>query len=271
MEIKDVREEIYEDIDESYEEYRKQDRIWGVIEKSRIKKIKFPRIPKHIIEEYLELEDDITGSISDILDSLGYRKTVPASYLSPIIPGKTIVGTAVTLRSIVVEKTVTQGIRDNDFIKMASRDVNYLAEPGDVLVADCGGMLDMSSMGGQSVVSAKVRGLAGAVVDGAVRDIGTWRKYDFPCWSRGRTPMTGKCRIEAIEVNGPVTIHNIQVMPGDLIVADDSGICAIPPGEVEYVLEKIKQILPDEELMRELIEANKPISDIKKLFRKRYE
>lgn len=260
-----------EDIDQSYREYQEQDRIWGVIEKSRIKKIKFPRIEQRFIDEFLALEDDVTGSVSDILDSLGYRKTVPASYLSPILPGKLMVGTAITLRSIVIEKTVTQGINDQDFIKMASRDVNYLAEPGDVLVADCGGMLDMSSMGGQSVVSAKVRGLAGAVVDGAVRDVGTWKRYDFPCWCKGRTPMTGKCRIEAIEVNGPVTVHNIQVMPGDLIIADDSGVCAIPPEHVEFVLEKIKQILPDEELMRELIEQNKPIKEIKKLFRKRYE
>ena len=258
-------------LEREYEEYQKQDRIWGVVDKERIKKIKFDRVPKKFVDEFKALEDDVTGTVSDILDILGYRKVIPASFLKPIIPGKLLVGTAVTLRSIPIEKTVTKGLSDNDFIKMASRDVNYLAEPGDVLVGDCGGMTEMSSMGGQSVVSAKIRGLAGVVIDGAVRDVGTWKKYDLPCWCRGVTPMTGKCRIEAIEINGPVVINQAQILPGDLIIADDSGICAIPPQHVEYVLEQVKKILPDEEIMRELIEANASISEIKKLFRKRYD
>lgn len=257
-------------IDTEYQEYLEQDRIWGVIAKENIKKIKFPRIQKEIIDGFLNLEDDLTGTVSDILDLLGYHKVIPASELSPVEPGHVVVGTAVTLRSIPIEKTTTQGLRDHDFIKMASRDVNYLAEPGDVLVGDAGGMTDMSSMGGQSFVSAKMRGLAGVVIDGAIRDVGEVRKYQMPCWCRGVTPKTGKCRIEAIEVNGPVVIHRVQILPGDLIIADDSGICAVPPEHAAFVLEKCQQILPDEAEMRRLIEANASITEIKKLFRKRY-
>jgi hypothetical protein len=52
----------------------------------------------------------------------------------------------------------------------------------------------------------------------------------------GATPKTGKCRIQAIEVNGPVVINRVQILPGDLIIADDSGICAVPPEHAEYVL-----------------------------------
>lgn len=259
-----------EQVAKEYQEYLEQDRIWGVIDKENIKKIKFPRIPKEIVEGFKALEEDLTGTVSDILDALGYNKVIPASYLKPIEPGHLIVGTAVTLRSIPVEKTTTQGLHDHDFIKMASRDVNYLAEPGDVLVGDAGGMTEMSSMGGQSFVSAKIRGLEGVVIDGAVRDVGEIRKYKMPTWCRGVTPKTGKCRIQAIEVNGPVVINQVIVNPGDLIIADDSGICAVPPQHAEYVLEKCREILPDEEIMRRLIEENAPISEIKKLFRKRY-
>ena len=211
-----------------------------------------------------------TFFLSDILDALGYNKVIAANVLSPIEPGHLIVGTAVTLRSIPVEKTTTQGLIDHDFIKMASRDVNYLAEPGDVLVGDAGGMTEMSSMGGQSFVSAKIRGLEGVVLDGAVRDVGEIRKYGVPTWCRGATPRTGKCRIEAIEINGPVVLNHIQVNPGELVIADDSGICFIPPQHAAMILEKCRQILPDEEIMRELIERDAPISEIKKLFRKRY-
>ena len=81
------------------------------------------------------------------------------------------------------------------------------------------------------------------VIDGAVRDVGEIRKYGLPTWCRGATPKTGKCRIEAIEINGPVVLCGIQINPGDLIIADDSGICAIPPQHAEYVLKKCQQIL----------------------------
>ena len=67
-----------------------------------------------------------------------------------------------------------------------------------------------------------------------------------------------------MEINGPVVLAGIQINPGDLIIADDSGICAVPPQHAAYVLKKCQEILPDEEVMRDLI------SEIKKLFRKRY-
>ena len=69
-----------------YEEYKAQGRIWGGVPQESIKKIKYPRIDKKIVEEFLAL-DDLTGSISDVLDTLGIRGTVPASYLSPVMPG----------------------------------------------------------------------------------------------------------------------------------------------------------------------------------------
>ena len=250
-------------VEAEYEEYKAAGRIWGVIDKERIKKIKFPRIPKEIIDGFKELDDDLTGTVSDLLDALGYNKVITASDLKPIEPGHVAIGTAVTLRSIPIEKTCTQGLHDKDFIKMASREVNYL-------VGDAGGMTEMSSMGGQSFVSAAARGLAGVVIDGAVRDVGEIRKYKVPTWCKAVTPKTGKCRIEAIEINGPVTLCNVQINPGDLIIADDSGICAVPPEHAEMILEKCRIILKDEIVMRELIEQDAPIAEIKKLFRKRY-
>ena len=65
-----------------------------------------------------------------------------------------------------------------------------------------------------------VVGFAGAIVNGAVRDVPAIRELDFPVWSAGVTPITGKFRMEATEINGPVRLHDIVVYPGDLIVAD---------------------------------------------------
>jgi 4-hydroxy-4-methyl-2-oxoglutarate aldolase len=252
-----------------YEEYKAQGRIWGGVLPERIARIKFPRIDKKIIDEFLAL-DDLTGSISDVLDTLGINGAIPASYLAPLLPGSKIAGTAITLRSIPERKTATKGLIDKDYIRMATRDTHYLAEPGDILVADFGGNLEVSNMGGQSVAVAQSRGVIGAVVNGAVRDVPSFRKRNFPAWSRGTTPITGKCRMQAVEINGLVTLCDTLVEPGDLIVADDSGVCVIPADKVDYVLEKCKSIIKEEEVMRELIDNDVPISELKPLYRKRY-
>jgi 4-hydroxy-4-methyl-2-oxoglutarate aldolase len=258
-----------EQLVKEYEEYKIQGRIWGGVPQESIKQIKYPRISANIIQEFLALED-LTGTLSDVLDSLGINGTVPSSYLSPIIPGSTLAGTAITLRSIPERKTPTQGLYDKDYIRMATRDTHYLAESGDVLVADFGGNLDISNMGGQSVCVAQSRGVVGAVVNGAIRDVSSFKRRNFPAWSRGTTPISGKCRIQAVEINGPVTLHNVVVKPGDLIVADDSGVCAVPADKVSYVLEKCKTISKEEAVMRDLIDKNVPISELKALYRKRY-
>jgi len=248
------------DFDKEYEEYKEQGRIWGLLPKEKIKKLKFPRVKKEIIDQFLEIED-LTTSVSDVLDSLGINGAIPSSYLFPVLPGKKIAGTAVTIRSIPERKTPTKSYADKDFIKMATRDLYYIAEPGN---------LDVSNMGGQSCTAAKSCGLVGAVVYGAVRDISTIKKLDFPVWCCGTTPITGKFRIECIEMNGPVTVHNIVVRPGDFIVADDSGVCAVPAEQVLFVLEKIHSIAEEEEKMRELIESKVPLDKLRPLYRKRY-
>lgn len=258
-----------EQLEREYEAYKKQGKIWGGIDKERIKKIKFPRVGKNIVRQFLKLHD-LTSTISDILDSMGLKGAIPATYLSPILPDRKMVGTAITLRSLPERKTPTQGYIDKDFIRMATRDVYYLAEPGDVFVADFGGNLDVSNLGGQSCTVAKSCGLVGAVCNGAVRDIPAIKALDYPVWCRGKTPITGKFRIEAIEINGSVSLYDVQVLPGDLIVADDSGVCVVPGDKVEIILEKLKSVLAEEAHMRKLTNKKVPISELKPFYRKRY-
>ncbi len=258
-----------EKLQKEYDEYQKQGRIWGGIDKERIRKIKYPRVDKSIIDQFLKL-DDLTSTISDILDSMGLCGAIPASFMAPILPDRKMVGPAITLRSIPERKTTTQGYNDKDFIRMATRDVYYLAEPGDVFVPDFGGNLEVSNLGGQSCTVAKSCGVIGAVCNGAVRDIPAIKALDYPVWCRGRTPITGKFRIEAIEINGPVTLWEVQVLPGDLIVADDSGVCVVPYDKVETVLEKVKSILAEEAHMRDMINKKASIEELKPFYRKRY-
>lgn len=255
--------------DLEYQEYKKQGRIWGLVPRERITRIKFPRVKKEIIEEFLKL-DDISTTVSDVLDTMGIKGAIASSHIKPIIPGKKIVGPAVTIRNIPERKTPTQGAIDKDFIKMSTRDIYYISEPGDVLVSDFAGNLDVSNMGGQSCTVAKTCGLAGNIIFGAARDVNTIKELDYPVWSCGTTQITGKFRMECIELNGPISLCGILVIPGDLMVADDSGVCVIPYENVEYVLEQCKAISKSEEKMKRLIVNKAPISELKPLFRNRY-
>lgn len=260
---------IQSDVATDYEEYKAQGRVWGQVAPERIKKIRFPRPEKEIVAEYLGLED-LTGTVSDVLDSMGLRGAVAASHLRPILPGKKIVGTAATVRSIPERKTTTQGYVDKDFIGMSTRESYYLGEAGDILICDFGGNLDVSNMGGQSVTVAKSRGFAGAIINGACRDVPTIRDLDYPVWTKGVTPITGKFRMEAVELNGPVTVHDVVVHAGDLVVADDSGLCFIPAEHITAVLEKVKSIIAEEEAMRVLINEKRALDELRPLYRKRY-
>lgn len=257
------------DVMQDYEEYKAAGRVWGQVPPERIRKIKFPRIPKEIADRFLALED-ITTNVSDALDTFGVRCVVPASYVPPLWPGKRIAGNVVTLRSIPERKTPTQGFLDKDPIKMSTREVYYLSEPGDVLVADFGGNKDVSNMGGMSCKVGQTSGFVGAIVNGAVRDVAGIGNLDYPVWAVGRTPITGKFRMEAMEINGPVTVHDVLVHAGDFVVADDSGICFIPHELVMKVLEYAEATERSEDTMRGLIEDKKPISELKPLFRARY-
>ncbi|WP_150460595.1 RraA family protein [Nesterenkonia ebinurensis] len=256
-------------LEQEYDEYNEAGRIWGLVSRERIKKLKFDRPNKNIIDRYLAV-GDLTTTVSDVLDSLGVVAAVPATDLPPLAPGQKVVGPAVTLRNIVERKTPTKGYYDKDFIKMSTRDIYYLSEPGDILVSDTGGDTQVSNMGGQSCTVARSRGFAGAIVNGAIRDATTIREMGYPVWSKGATPITGKFRIEAIEINGPVQIKDVRVEPGDLIVADDSGICVVPFEHINTVIDEVEKIAADEEAMRELIVSEAPLDELRPLYRKRY-
>jgi regulator of RNase E activity RraA len=81
-------------------------------------------------------------------------------------------------------------------------------------------------------------GVSGAVVSGAVTGVAGIASADIPVWARGGTTITGHQRVETIEINGPIGIQGVRVEPGDLVVADDSGVTFVPAGIAEQVLNR---------------------------------
>ena len=221
--------------DLDYAEYEKAGRVTGDVPRERYVKLAFPRIKKEIIDGYLSI-DDMTSTVSDILDTIGINGAIPSSYIKPVIPGSKIAGTAVTIRNIPVRKTQTQGMIDHDSNVMFKD--HAIGDPGDIQVYDFGGNLDVSCIGGIGSELCKDIGYAGAIIGGCCRDVNVIRRAGYPVFSCGTSPLAGKNRVECIEVNGPVSLCGKVVQAGDLIMADDSGVCIVPCELAELVLEK---------------------------------
>ncbi|MCL4760828.1 MAG: RraA family protein [Burkholderiales bacterium] len=208
-----------------------------------------PRVPRATVERFLALED-LSGTVSDVLDGLGYRNVVGASILLPTIATARIVGPAVTVRNVPQDLDAVQSHHTGDNRMTEIEGINQ-ADAGDVLVIQ--GVRDVSNMGGIMASLAHRQGLAGAVVDGGVRDVGQSRRIGFPVWSRDVSPITGKWRCVTVEVNGPVAIAGVPVRPGDLVIADETGTCFVPHALIDKVLPLAESITHKERaLMREI-------------------
>jgi 4-hydroxy-4-methyl-2-oxoglutarate aldolase len=79
-------------------------------------------------------------------------------------------------------------------------------------------------------------------VAGSVRDLAAGRAAGFPIWATSSTPASGKFRLRTAEIMGPVTIGGVPVHPGDLVLADETGVCFVPRAEIGRVLERAREI-----------------------------
>ena len=112
-------------------------------------------------------------------------------------------------------------------------------------------------MGNLMGTTAKVRGLAGAIIDGAVRDITELRRLQFPVWSRRVSPATSVGRMISVDKQIPVKCGEIMVSPGDYIVADADGVVVVPANAAESVVELLKRYDDKESKMIPIIEKEK--------------
>ena len=143
---------------------------------------------------------------------------------------------------------------------MAEFEAHNLAQPGDVLVIQ--GIAGVSNMGGISAQTGKRQGELGAIVQGGVRDIAHSRAVGYPIWASDITPVTGKWRLETVEINGTIQIGDVRVASGDLVVADDTGVCFVPRDMVLEVIEAAEQKAKAEIARCKAIDDGVPVPDI---------
>lgn len=203
------------------------------------------------------LEPLATTNIADALDALGVHK-----FAYGINPMNTVVKKIIG-RAVTVKITAAGMTKSKTHMCIKSIDV---ADTGDVIVIDNGGRLDTNCWGGLTSCAAKLAGVSGVVIDGACRDVDEYDAFDFPVFARGRVVSTARGRLIEEGTNTMIQFHGVQVRPGDVVVADHSGVVFIPIELLEETVTKAESLLAKEEAMVADLKSGMSMMDVDKKF-----
>ncbi len=193
-----------------------------------------------------------TCAVSDALDALELK------------------GSVMGLRSISVLKriagrvqTVKLGKANPDIPKkhLCSSAVDA-ANPGDVIVVENHETEIAAGWGGILSTAAASKGLSGTIVDGPARDADESRDVDFPVFARTATPFTARGRVAEYDWNIEIEIGGVAVNPGDLVLADGSGVVFVPKTHEKEIINKAEEIQAKEAAMASAVKEGKPVSDV---------
>ena len=198
--------------------------------------------------------------LEDIWRSLGDYRTNYVRGFRATQPGRRIAGRALTMRFLpprpdlvaAIDQLAAEGDWDRRYYARAAEE----ARPGDVVVAELGGADGHVLFGGMGALGIKLRGAAGVVIDGGSRDLAELvgpAFADFPIFARFFDVTTTSWL--GVEWNAPVRIGTATVLPGDVVVADETGVLFFPPALVPDVLRAAEEQAALEEHERELLRS----------------
>jgi regulator of RNase E activity RraA len=184
-----------------------------------------------------QLRDIAVALISDSM-----HRNCGSIGLRPYHKPAPLAGTAVTVRTRGGDNLAV--LRAYDFCR-----------PGDVMVIDAGGDVSNAIFGGIMSLGAEKLGLAGLIVDGAIRDVAEIGERPFPVYARGISHR-GPYKDGPGAINVEVTVGGMVVRPGDIIVGDQDGLCAFSPSIAKEVIAKaLKQRDSEEATMQAIREG----------------
>ncbi len=191
-------------------------------------------------------------AVSDALDKLGLKGSVTGIH-------RYTTDTRIAGRVLTVKLDRTEGRSSTRHLCTAAIEA---AAPGDIIVVEQSTGLDAASWGGNLALGAKMRGVAGVIVEGPARDIDDCRKLDFPVFARSHTARTARGRVVETATGEPITVGDVTVSPGDYVVADGSAVVFIAQSEIVPVLDTAEAIATREEAMAQALREGNPISKV---------
>ena len=200
-----------------------------------------PQIPPDIIALLEKVE---TATIGHVLHS-GFMDP----RLRAVLPGARVAGTAVTLRLPHADSVLLHHAMG-------------LVRPGDFVVIDRCGDERHACWGGVVTNAAKLAGVVGAVIDGVATDFSEIRRVMMPIWCLGPSPITTKQLAIEGAMNVPVSVGGIAVRPGDVILADESGVVVLDPAQAEAIARRAIQMQEEELLLLDRLRSGVKLPEI---------
>lgn len=191
-----------------------------------------------------------SAALSDALDELGRPASVLAPGIVPLVAGTVVRGRALPLT--LVRPPAVPAQRYAGLLRALDA-----VGAGDVVVL--GGAVAVEPVpalwGELLSTMAQARGAAGALVDGAVRDVAAIEALGFPVAARGRSPLDLHPRLEVVAHDLPVALTGAVVAPGDLVVADDDGAVVVPAALADEALHRARAKAAAEDGLRADVRA----------------
>jgi regulator of RNase E activity RraA len=204
-----------------------------------------------LVEGFKNVE---VASVADAMEQLYGQKMYMHHEMRPLFTTK-FAGPAVTV--LMKKEEHTEGSKASQ----GMLDAIDAAAPGSVYVMKLEDGADIAGIGGLMATAMKARGLAGAVIDAAVRDLPQIKKIQFPVFSVGVAPSTSVNHYRFAGVNVPVMCAGAMVNANDIISADEDGVVAIPRAKAAEVLKKAQELDNTEHTMIPFIEKFKSIKE----------
>lgn len=177
------------------------------------------------------------ASVSDAVDQIVGRRGYLSHDVRPFVAGAFVGRAATALVRPAPPEQATPALAVRHSVEMIDS-----ANPGDVGVIVMEGTLDVAAIGGLMGTAAKARGMAGMVLDGAVRDIAELRALNLPTYARSASPGTAVGRYASVAQQIAVECAGVTIHPGDIIVAGEDGVVVVPKDRAAEVLKRSQEI-----------------------------
>lgn len=194
-----------------------------------------------------------TCALSDAADQLGLPGAV--SGIVPRTPATRICGQVLTVK-LAAGTPASSNARH-----LATQSIES-AQPGAVIVVEQRTGLEAAGWGGMLSNAARIRGVAGVIVEGPARDVDEAAEVGFAVFSRTTTPRTARGRVHEIENGTPIVIGDVMVEQGDFVAADSSGVVFVAAASVEKLLMAAELIAAKEAAMTKAILAGRPVGSV---------